>query len=329
MFCNFTKLYINYFIKKKYNLDYNNPLLLFLINEKHNILNFIQNTNIKIKYEYNFDCNIDKYINSYFVDSKNVNIQLKYMQDKILIMWNKNKIILKINKITNILLVKIKLLIYILEYLRNNNNKINIIMILTPLIKKEPVTNEIINVKHINSGYSYDNNIFIWRYEEFEKVFLHELIHVFKLDKRNHHVHNIITSQFHNYFEALTDFYAIIYHIIYLSFITNINVKLLLEIELGFIRNQAFKISNILNINITNCTLNINVNQKSSAFSYYILKYFLFEYFLKFNNKDLKKYLKKINYNILLNNIFNIKIINSNNNNNFSSLRMTLLQLKY
>jgi hypothetical protein len=328
MFCHFTKLYLNYFIKKKYNLDDNNSLLLLIINERSNIFNFMKNTNIKIVYKYNFDYNINKYIKSYFVDVNSVNTQLKYMKNKILIKWNNNKIVLIIDKITDILLYKIKLLIYILEYLRNNNDKINIILILTKLKKYKPINNEIIDVKHINSGYSYNNNIFIWRYEEFEKVLLHEIIHVFKLDKRDDIVNNIINSDFHNYFEALTDFYAIIYHIIYLSLITNINIKLLLEIELEFIKNQALKMIDILDIVIFNNISNINVNQKTSAYSYYILKYLLFEYILKLNNNNLKKYLKKINYNLLLNNVLKIKIINSSYNN-FESLRMTLFQLKY
>jgi hypothetical protein len=327
MFCNFTKLYINHFIKNKYNLIDNNNLLLSLINKKEDILNFINNTNINITYNYNIKYDISKYLKSYFIDYENVKLQINDLKKNILIKWNNNKIYILSKEINKKLLLKIKLCIYILEYLRNNNKNIKIILLLTDLIKYSPINNEIIDVKHINSGYSYDNKIVIWRYEEFEKVLLHEIIHVLNLDKRDTHVDNIINTKFHNYFEALTDFYAILYHIIYISLITNTNLKLLLEIELSFIKNQAFKMASILNFNISNFKYNINIKQNTSAFSYFILKYLLFEYIIQLSEKDIFKYLNNINYNLLLNNIKNIKI-KKYNYKIFTSLRMTLLQLK-
>ena len=334
MFSSFTKKYFDYFLKNKYNLDDNNILVLLLNSEKEKIFDFIKNTKLNINVDVDYSINnILKYCKSYFVD-KNINLELKDLNQTILVSWNnyinnyKNKIIIKTENINiEILLLKIKIIIYMIEYLGNNKN-LNIILILSKLKKHAPNRNEIINVEHINSGYSYDNTIVIWRYEEFEKVFFHEIIHVLRLDKREDNTDEIINTEFHNYFEAITDFYAIIYHIIYLSLITNINPKLFLEIELGFIKNQAMNITSILDLNDFSFNEKMIVKQKSSAFSYYIIKYLLFEYIIKLNIKNLLSYLKQINYNILLNNIINNKFIKYNYYN-IKSLRMTLFQLKY
>ena len=135
MFCNFTKLYIYYFIKNKYNLNDNNNLLLSLIDEKQKILKFINNTNINITYNYDIKYNISKYLNSYFIDSKNVKLQINNLKQYVLIKWNNNKIYIISTEITKKLLFKIKLCIYILEYLRRDNKNIEIILILTNLTK--------------------------------------------------------------------------------------------------------------------------------------------------------------------------------------------------
>ena len=330
MFSKFTKENISYYIDNKYNLDDDNSLILLLNDEKAKILNFIKNNNIDIKYELNANMNISKYCDSYFVETKIVSQKINSMGNTIIIKWNnsKNKIILKTNDENyNILLLKIKIIIYIIEYLENKKN-LNIILVLTDLEKYIPNNDEIIDVIHINSGYSYNNTIFIWRYEEFEKVFFHEIIHVFRLDKRDDKTDKIINSKFENYFEAMTDIYAIIYHIIYLSLITNISPKLLLEIELSFIKNQAMLMNNIFNLNEWTLNEKITINQNSSGFSYYILKYLLLDYILKLKKKNLLKYLKNINYSILLNSIMHKKFIKYNYNN-IKSLRMTLFQLKY
>ena len=91
MFSDFTKKYFDYFLKNKYNLDDNNILVLLLINEKKKIIDFIKNTklNIDVDYTYNIS-NILKYCNSYFVD-KNINLELKYLNQTILVSWNNYK----------------------------------------------------------------------------------------------------------------------------------------------------------------------------------------------------------------------------------------------
>jgi hypothetical protein len=342
MFSNFTKKHYKYFLINKYNLNNNNCLVLLLNNEKKNINNFFKNSKIDISYESNnyawTQDLIIKFTKMYFVDPKVIE-KLKDLNKTVIIKWKTNTIILRINDSNdkfNLILLKINVMIHIIEYIGNNLsdvsfNNLMIILILTDLEKIEPNINEIINVKHINSGFTEHNlnkTIYIWRYEEFEKVLFHEIIHVLNLDKSEDKTIKIINSRFHNYFEAITDFYAILYHIIYISLITNIKPKLILEIELAFIKNQAMKMNNIFKLKDWDKNSNLNINQYSNGFSYYILKYLVFEYILELNEKDLLIYLKKINYNIFLKNILKKKFINYNYNN-IKSLRMTLFQLKY
>ena len=338
MFCKFTKKYFNYFYERKYNLSDNNSLLLFINKEKEKILNFIKNTKIEISYIQETN-NIDEVIikeilNSKFVDYENVILKNKLFNKTLIIKWKNNKIIIRCqNKNIKLLILKIKFLIYFIEYFKNVK-KLEIYLFLVDLEKFTPTEDEIINAEHINSGYSQSNNfdslIVIWRLEEFEKVLLHEIIHAFDLDKRHDHTPEIIDSSIHNYFEALTDFYAVIYKIIYLSIITNINEKLFLEIELKFIENQAMKINSILKLGDWVEKPIIYVNQKSSAFSYYIIKYLLFDYFINIEkNIDVLKYLSENNFNSILTKLFQKKkkfIISDYNNLN--SLRMTLFQLR-
>jgi hypothetical protein len=130
--------------------------------------------------------------------------------------------------------------------------------------------------------------IFIWREEEFEKVCFHEVIHFVNNDHRHEHID--IKSNIEgptSYFEAITDFKAIILNIIYLSIITKI--KILFTFEYYFIRNK----------------------QNTPAYSYFVLKYFIFKYFNRsnFNEKLFDElFYKNKNFEILLNNIKDYKI---------------------
>jgi hypothetical protein len=127
-----------------------------------------------------------------------------------------------------------------------------------------------------------------------------------------------------SYFEAYTDFIGIQYHLIYISLITNINIKLLLEIELQFMRNQATILNRHLHLGkVWNKEILIPIKQLTPAFSYYILKYLLFEYSL-YNNIEL---FDNNDYNKIFNKIINIGFNDNQNIYNINSSRMTLLQL--
>ena len=172
----------------------------------------------------------------------------------------------------------------------------------------EYLDGNIITPKNINSCYFdlINKVIFIFRKEEFEKVLLHEIIHLQKLDKDVIFKSNIKILEFENFDEAYTDYLAIIYHLIYISFIINKSVSSLFAYEFAFIKNQAQFLNNYFNLG--DWTTKQTVNQKSSAFSYYIVKYFIF-----LNNGKT---------NITVDKFINEKYID------FKSMRMTLFSLQ-
>ena len=323
----FTKENLKLFNKYKYSLNKDNTLLEYLKNERSNIINIIGKKPISIsiskldKYD-----DIYKYVKSNFVDRENLLKDMKSLNIIYQIKWNDNMIIINTENEID-LNNRIKIIVYIIEYLKEktqNYKNVKIYLVLSRLEKLFPKDNKVMGVRNANSGYNDSRNdiIFIWRKEEFEKVLFHELIHNFDLDKRNDHVHDIINTEGpHLYFEAITDFQGIIYHIIYLSIMTQRKIKNLLEYELGFIRNQAMNLNDIWELGEWKKSPKIMIEQKTAAFSYYILKYLIFEYFLN-NNINLSDDYKIILNNVLKNGFIIVPFIK------MESSRMTLLQLK-
>jgi len=186
-------------------------------------------------------------------------------------------------------------LINILNYLYDKkntrkDNAISMYLILTPL-KKTLENTEVIGPRNINSGYTdfITNEILCWREEEFEKVIFHEMIHYMNLDVRNMAFddkdlpHEI--DGYKSYFEAFTDFWGILYHIIYISIILKKSPNSLLQIEFEFIKNQA----NLMNkfFDLGDWTTKKYLKQKSPAFTYFILKYLLFKRIIYSNDISL------------------------------------------
>jgi len=219
---------------------------------------------------------------------------------------------------------RLPIFLKVINYMNREQNKdIKIYLILSNL-KKKINKKEIISTDHVNSGYTntLTNIIFIWREEEFEKVCFHEIIHL--LDQDHRHEELNINSNLkgpERFYEAITDYKAIIYNTIYLSIITNINIKKLFCYEYSFIKNQAYFIYD---------KLNIDYKQKSPAYSYYILKYIIFYYFNKNFDEKLFNYIfyNNINYDKLIKIIKEYKF-NDNKNTyiNVNSARMTLFEL--
>ena len=246
-----------------------------------------------------------------------------YLTYEVNIKWNNNNIYIKTTEEKfNRFLKRLPLFLKIINYMNKVNNNINIYIILSDL-KKQINEYEIISPDHVNSGYTnlLTKLIFIWREEEFEKVCFHELIHLLDKDHRHEHVDietNITGPE--SYYEAITDFKAIIINIIYISLITKIKLKVLFSFEYSFIRNQSKYIYDILQIKKT---------QQSPAYSYFILKYFIFKYFNSsyFNEKLFDDiFYKDKNYLLLIDKIKDYKIINTFYIN-FNSARMTLFEL--
>ena len=323
----FTNKNLNSFIKFKYSLNDNNVLVKYIKDERKNIIQLAKNKSFTINIS-NIDSydKIKEYVNSKFVDTKNLLNDMKTLDIIYKIEWNNNLIIIYAEDKID-LLNRIKIIVFIIEYLKEktqNNKNVTIFLVLSRLEKLFPTNTKVMGVKNANSGYNDTRNdiIFIWRKEEFEKVLFHELIHNFELDKRDDHVHNIInTDGPHLYFEALTDFQGIIYHLIYLSLFTRRKIKNLLEYELGFIRNQAMRLNNLWELGNWKKSPKKMIKQNTAAFSYYILKYLMFEYFLD-NEFDSSDNYKTIINNVLKNGFVTIEYID------IESSRMTLLQLE-
>lgn len=326
----FTKEYIKLFMNK-FNINESSPLLVSIQNEQILINKFIESYKFNIRVKKNkLDIIKKKYVKYADTNWVDQNVLLYYDTLTIIfdISWDNNHIYIKTKKNIIKIITRIKILIGIIEYLKLKNKdikKINIFIVLSKLEKIFPINN-IMNVENTNTGYTdlNENIIFIWRSEEFEKVLFHELIHYFNMDCKHQHISNIINvsnNNTHSYLEAITDFWGIYYHLIYLSIITNINIKLLLETEISFVKNQAMQLIKLYKIKKLSDIYNKEIKQNTPAFSYYILKYLLFEYFINNNFDELNDYnklIKKSINNFKIDNYIKIK-----------SSRMSLLQLKY
>jgi hypothetical protein len=349
----FTLNNIKLFEKVKININNNNVLLHFLKMERSRINSFIEkNKNMYIelkllKKNNNIYNKIKLYSDVDWVDITNVLDDLSNLPNIYKFTWKTpHDNINNIDNIDNIMYIqttdeqinkivkRIKILIFINEYIKyktNNTNKIStIFLVLTNLKRFFPNKNELIRVNHVNGGYSnsYKKIIFVWRYEEFEKVLLHEIIHYFNMDNRDIIINTKLKINGpHSYYEAITDFWAIIYHLIYLSLIKKVAIKNLLELELTFIKNQAMILNDYFKLGNWDNIENISIEQSTPAFSYYILKYLLFEYFLI---NDLNKYINDLNkikkYDKIIKEIIKIGFIKQTYIN-IKSSRMSLLQL--
>ena len=320
-----------------------NKLLMYLKAERSNIVKFIKSniiTHYVLDLDINFNKMIDSLSNGTFVFRKGILESLDKIPKEYLISWtsldkNKNKIYIKTTESQyKIFSKRINILIMFMEYIKskskNKEKSICIYLVLTPLKKYFPKKDIVISAEHVNSGYtSQDNNgnklIFIWRHEEFEKVVLHEILHYFDMDCHDINYHNIlkdikIIGMKERYYEAYTDFIAIIYHLIYLSLVTCVKIKSLLTLEYTFIENQAQQLNKYFNLGEWTIVPLNPIIQQTSVFSYYILKYMIFKYMQNNDFSQLEDY-KKVLFNIL-NSGFKIT-----NHIKTKNLRMTLLQL--
>jgi hypothetical protein len=325
-----------------YNLSNDSKLLISIKSERDKIKQFMKENIINItikKLELNDSKKLERklieYANPNWVDKKSLIENFPTLDESYLITWlsvnnsNKtNRINIKCNNSNSkSLLEKINIIIYFLEFIRMKSDdkdlEMDIYIVLSDLVKIFPENNKTIGIKNANTGYTDFNKniIFIWRFEEYIKVLFHEAIHFFDLDKHDHHVDHIADidgPQVYN--EAITDVLGIYYHIIFLSLITKVKIKTLLEIELSFIRNQAMALNDYFELGNWKDKPKKVIKQSTAAFSYYILKYLIFEWLLD-NNFD-----ENIDYNDLLkkslNNGFIMKPYVK-----IKSSRMSLLQL--
>jgi hypothetical protein len=245
---------------------------------------------------------------------------LNELDSEYVISWGNNKIFIKCTKTKFFKIMKrLKYLIKFIDFIRGDNTEeLNIFLVLSSL--KKYMDNELkITPKNINSGYTdiQERFIFIWREEEFEKVLFHELIHFFSIDHQNEIYDHF--SEYDSLYEAITDFKAIIYNCIYISYITKYRLSKILNYEFSFIINQGIMINNYVKKNI---------KLVSPAFSYYVLKSMLIKYIVSDQFTE-----NEYNDLFIYNNNFNkiIKKLNKLKENlyiDFNSCRMTFFELE-
>lgn len=188
-------------------------------------------------------------------------------------------------------LIKIYKRLMILSEIYNINKELNFHLALCKFKRYMPQKNNIFDCIHFNGGFTNirGNDIYIYRKCEYSKVILHEFLHHVNLINdstitiSNYDIHRIKTKfnislntvLLPN--EAIIEFWATIYNLIFISCEYNINFDLLFKKELEFSYNQFIKILNHNNNNLW--------YEKTNIFCYFILKYILlcnYTDFLKF-----------------------------------------------
>ena len=303
----------------------------FIKEERKKVKNKLKKIDYKIELYTIPENKIKKLVNTEWVSQEVIN-NLQTLDTNYKITWDYktiHNIYLKCSEEKyNSFFKRINILLNVINYLYDKktyeeNKPINMYLVLTPLEKNFDI-DSIIGPKNINSGYTdfNENEIFIWREEEFEKVILHELIHYMDMDNKhikfndNVLIHNV--NSFKSYFEAFTDFWGIIYHLIYVSLVTERSINSLLQIEFKFMENQANLMNNFFELN--NWEHKKEINQNTPAFSYFIIKYMIFEKVINSNNITLLDNPYELILNILSNRFKTNKFI-------ILSPRMTLIQL--
>jgi len=115
-------------------------------------------------------------------------------------------------------------------------------------------TNTIVQPENINGGYTYMNGttIFVYRFEECAKVFLHEILHHSPFDTHFKWTHQQINRikglcSIHNDVllnvnEAIIEFWAVFFETCFVSFEYELPIKMLIKKEQDWSRSQSQKL---------------------------------------------------------------------------------------
>lgn len=219
-------------------------------------------------------------------------------------------------------------LYFIITTKETNNccNTLNIDIYLTDVAKKLPEYRTIVlGPEHVNSAYTYtcreNNEIIIYRNEEWLKVFIHETFHAFRLDFSGQSVakyEDQIKSSFNInttilLYETYSEVWARIFTVIFVIYMKKPNIKFSafykrfvreMQQEAFFSIMQSCKILHFMGLNYSlliskdhdekNCSLRL-YKEKTNVFCYYILTSILL-FFLD----DFMVFCEKNNNNIFL-----------------------------
>ena len=200
---------------------------------------------------------------------------------------------------------KILLWLFIVMKNTDSNNHVNIYLYMTSLEKTLPTGDNQITKYHINSGYTStnENNIVVFRKEEWFKVFIHETLHFFEFDFRHdNHIKNKVLEMFKvkskvNLYEAYTETWAKIINIVFCSYFlsTEFNTfidlfETLINIEKTYTIFQMLKILEYMDIEYVDILTGDNLYYENThILSYYIIGTILlnsYQEFMKFCNEN-------------------------------------------
>lgn len=199
---------------------------------------------------------------------------------------------------------------------------LNIYICLNPITKNLPTKNgEPIGQTHANSAFTFsckkNNEIHIFREEEWFKVFIHETFHAFGLDFSNaDKLETVSTSIFpinNNFysFESYSESWATIIHTLFTMYIQQSSEKKfdmtlynkLIEDEIMFSIFQCCKIMKHFNINYDMLCNNKNLSYSEKT---PVISYFFFKSILLFDYISFLTWCKNNNKNLLMFNNANI-----------------------
>ena len=245
----------------------------------------------------------------------------------------KYSIIFNISDITDIDLIdsylnKIIIWLYIVHLYSSSScsKKLDIYIFLTDVKKKLPTNNfEEIGKKHINSGYTYcckpNNEIVIYRKEEWFKVFIHESMHAFGLDfcsfGLEKEIKNILYSHFplnsNMYlYESYCETWATILNLLINIYLKNPNINYLkfektynnyVTNEIKFSLFQTTKILNFMDIKYkdlyskkssSSIRRDYMYKENTELFSYFIVKTILL-----YNHNLFIKWCREHNFSLI------------------------------
>ena len=235
------------------------------------------------------------------------------------VLFNKEDLKLNFEYYTHLI---VSYIIFCSKFNDECSKNLTIYMYLTPFKKVLKKSDTIIGVRNVNSGVTYqciDNNeICIYRKEEFLKVFFHELIHSMGLDSQQFNNAKFVremnetfrVSTTNNYFEAYTEFLAVNYYLMFISFYLGETKKQSLKYVRDFLKNEIYfsmyqmnKVLNHNKLSYDHLVKNVNTHlyrESSNVFAYYVLKTIMLYHgnnvltFFKNKNKDLSYFIKTI-----------------------------------
>lgn len=267
--------------------------------------------------------NLREYISSNTVGYVRTTIQMVGREVVIYyVLFNKEDFNLNFEYYTHLI---ISYIIFCSTFNNKCSKKLTIYLYLTPFKKELNENDTVIGANNVNTGVTYscinNNEICVYRKEEFLKVLFHELIHSMGLDSKKINSQEFVrkmnetfrVSTTNNYFEAYTEFLAVHYYLMFISFYLGETknqslqyLRKLLKNEIYFSMFQMNKVLNHNGLSYDDLVKNVNTNlykESSNVFAYYILKTIMLyngnKVFLFFKNKesDLAYFIKGLAYN--------------------------------